>query len=219
MPRSSRKKRLPRGPKGSSLKIDDHILDVLCGIRVPKEVMRTHPKVLVYAACLPARPMLHPDILERFMKELTSIWEEVRFELTEDFARRHPGQRPIAFYKFECPGEQREVVEGAAVRYDPDPNLAAWPENFLERDSDTLMLQSSAAFLEERDLLYPWEKKVLTAEDFKPRKWKVAAAWNADDLNCYQNFRRYPGDYDPRKVELANPRKRAAPVMWTDVSR
>ena len=208
MPRSTRKKRKPRGPKGSSLKIDDWILDTLCGIRVPKEIMRTHPRVLIYRMCLPARPGLHPDVSERFLRELVSIWEEVRFDLTEDYARRHPGQRPVAFYRFECAGEQREVVEGEAVRYSPDPNLAAWPENFLERDSDTLMLQSSAAFLDERELLYSWERKVLTDADFKPRKWKPAAAWNTEENHCYWMYRRFPGDYDPTRVETANPRKR-----------
>lgn len=137
------------------------------------------------------------DGTSRVLAEASEIWHDIKSDLTQEFLEEHPGQRPIAFYKFELDNEPRAIVKGQGNILPLDPCLAGWPENFMDPTAE-IWLESSASQLKRHGLLTAWEEKVLPPSAYQPRRWKTPAAWTSDELAVYRYWRRFPGDYDPR---------------------
>lgn len=184
---------MTRGGRGKPPLINEDVRRVFRGQHPERMTMR----LFALKQMLVAFPNVHEEAAERVMAEAAQIWHDVKDDLTVEFLKRHPGQRPIAFYKFELDNEPRAIVRGHGVILPRDPCLAGWPENFMDPTAE-IWLESSASQLKRHGLLLKSEEKVLPPSAFEPRQWKTPTKWTTDELAVYRYWRRFPGDYDPR---------------------
>ena len=111
------------------------------------------------------------------LPSLREVWTAFSAELTEDFAIDYPGQRPWAWWKYSAPELRRQLSGGGRPAHEvPEKSGLSrpivrqgipilWVETGREGDP---IFESSAAYLQRLNLLFPDEEQNLTAEAFDP---------------------------------------------------
>jgi hypothetical protein len=99
-----------------------------------------------------------------------AAWHAVRREVLPQWIAKHPGTRPLAWWRYEAPAPMRRIVQGRGRPPGGDPLICGWPENLLER-TDHVAIESQAAYLKRHGLLSAEEESALLPEAFTPTVW------------------------------------------------